>query len=155
MAVRRFSQFPVSSAEVRAWSLRMPIAWRPVGGRPQRAAQPFHVANAQELLDRLGPRRRGAEAGVLHRQAQLLVLDLLAGGLHVAEQRCLGVARRRLGLLLEHVGRLAGALLALVDLREHLAGFVLVALRLLLQRDDLPVPGRDVVELEQRRHCGR
>ena len=41
-----------------------------------------------------------ADARVLHRLAQLLLVDELAGGLHRRQQRALGVAARRLGLLL-------------------------------------------------------
>src|SRR5690349_5550466 len=90
-------------------------------------SQPLDVADPQELLDRLGPGRRRAQAGLLHRLAELLVLDLLAGRLHVLEQRRLGVARRRLRLLLEHLGLLARPRLALVHLGQSLSRLVLVA----------------------------
>ena len=63
------------------------------------AADALDVLAADQRLDRLRARRRRAEAGLLHRLAQLLVVDQLAGGLHRGEQRRLGVAGRRLRLL--------------------------------------------------------
>ena len=100
--------------------------------RPQLLPEPLDVADADQLLDRLRAGRGRPEARLLHRLAQLLVLDLLPGGLHVLEERRLGVARRRLGLLLEHLRLLARAALALVDLGEALAQLVVVARRRLL-----------------------
>ena len=65
--------------------------------------------------------------GLLHRLAQLVVVDELAGGLHRAQQRRVGVAPRRLGLLL------VGGDLARVDLLALLElGQLLVAALVLL-----------------------
>ena len=65
----------------------------------ERAAVALDVADVDQALDDRRARRRRADARVLHRLAQLLVVDELAGGLHRAEQRGVGVAPRRLGLL--------------------------------------------------------
>ncbi len=70
-------------------------------GGDQRAAVALDVADVDQALDDRGARRRRADARLLHRLAQLLVVDELARGLHRAEQRRVGVAPRRLGLLLE------------------------------------------------------
>ena len=69
-------------------------------GHDQRAAVALDVADLEQPLDDRRPGRRRADPGVLHRLAQLLVVDELAGGLHRGQQRALGVAPRRLGLLL-------------------------------------------------------
>ena len=55
---------------------------------------------------------------LLHRLAQLLVVDQLAGGLHRGEQRRLGVARRRLRHLGLALGGQAADGLALLELRQ-------------------------------------
>src|SRR6185437_2412157 len=68
--------------------------------------------------DRLRARRRRAEPGVLHRFAQFLVVDPLAGGLHRREQRRLRVARRRLRLLVLELRLDALDGLALLELRQ-------------------------------------
>ena len=72
-------------------------------GRHQRAALALDVADVDQPLDDRGARGRRADAGVLHRLAQLVVVDELAGGLHRAEQRRVRVAARRLGHLLERL----------------------------------------------------
>ena len=69
-------------------------------GDDQRAAVALDVADLEQALDDRRARRGRADPGILHRLAQLLVVDELAGGLHRAEQRAFGVAARRLGLLL-------------------------------------------------------
>ena len=76
-------------------------------GGVQRAALALDVADRDQPLDDRRARRGRADAGVLHRLAQLGVLDVLAGGLHRAEQRGLGEAPRRLGLLAERLDRRA------------------------------------------------
>ena len=58
------------------------------------------IADVDQPLDDRRARRRRADARVLHRLAQLVIVDELAGGLHRAQQRGVGVAPRRLGLLL-------------------------------------------------------
>ena len=72
-------------------------------GAHQRAAVALDVADRDQALDDRRARGRRADARVLHRLAQLVVVDELAGGLHRAEQRGVGVAPRRLGLLLERL----------------------------------------------------
>ena len=81
-------------------------SWRPLVVAASALPSALDVADAQQPLDRVGAGGGRAQAGLLHRLAQLLVLDLLAGRLHGAQQRCLGVAAGRLGLLLEHLGLL-------------------------------------------------
>ena len=70
-----------------------------------------------------------ADPGVLHRLAQLLVVDESAGRLHRAQQRALGVAPRRSRLLLlrAHVARV-DRLASLESRQLLLATLVLVAL---------------------------
>src|SRR5205085_5127796 len=92
-------------------------------------ADALHVLAPDQRLDRLGPGRGSAEAALLHRLAELLVVDELAGRLHRGEERRLGVAGRRLRLL-----RLAGRCyaadaLALLDRRE-LSALAVLLLRL-------------------------
>src|SRR4051812_43024694 len=65
----------------------------------QRAAVALDVADGDQALDDRRARGRRADARVLHRLAQLLVVDELAGGLHGGEERGVAVAPRRLGLL--------------------------------------------------------
>src|SRR5439155_18120581 len=82
-------------------------------------ARALDVLAADQGLDRLGARGRGAEPALLHGLAQLLVVDQLAGGLHRREQRGLGVARRRLGLLRLDLGDDALHGLALFERRQR------------------------------------
>ena len=96
----RCSQSPVSDGEVSAWSSEQPDDAEALLGADQRAAVALDVADVDQALD---DRRAGggrADPGVLHRLAQLVVVDELAGGLHRAQQRRVGVAPRRLGDLL-------------------------------------------------------
>ena len=67
----------------------------------ERAAVALDVADVDQALDDRRARRRRADARLLHRLAQLVVVDELARGLHRAQQRRVGVAPRRLGLLLQ------------------------------------------------------
>ena len=69
-------------------------------GRDERARLALDVADVDEALDDRRARRRRADARLLHRLAHLVVVDEAAGGLHRAQQRGVGVAPRRLGLLL-------------------------------------------------------
>ena len=69
-------------------------------GDDERAAVALDVADLEQPLDDGGAGRRGADPGILHRLAQLLLVDELAGRLHRTEQRALGVAAGRLGHLL-------------------------------------------------------
>ena len=55
--------------------------------------------SADQSLDRLGAGRGSPQAVLLHRLAQLLVVDQLARGLHRREQCRLGVPSRRARLL--------------------------------------------------------
>ena len=123
-------------------------------GADERAAVALDVADVDQPLDDRGARRRRADAGVLHLLAQLVVVELLAGRLHRAQQRRVGVAPRRLGLLLGR-GDLArvDALVAL-ELRQRLVGalVVLVGARLAPGRD-LAV-GRAPAGLEQHAPAG-
>src|SRR4029079_1779975 len=125
---------------------RQPLlpAARELGGRQRVAAQqldrlaalrrrdqglrlPLDVPDVEQPLDRVGAGGGRAQAALLHRLPQLLVVDQLAGRLHRAQQRGLGEAGRWLGLLGQHLGGGAAALLALVDLRQQLLALVLIA----------------------------
>ena len=53
-------------------------------GDDERAPVALDVADVDQPLDDRRARRRRADAGVLHRLAQLLVVDELAGGFHRA-----------------------------------------------------------------------
>src|SRR4029079_18521025 len=86
----------------------------------ERARLPLDVADVDEALDDRRPRRRGADARVLHRLAQLVVVDELAGRLHRAEQRRVGVATGRLGLLLQRLRLARRRLLAALEDRQLL-----------------------------------
>ena len=55
---------------------------QPLLGHDQRAPVALDVADLEQPLDDRGAGRRGADPGFLHRLAQLLVVDELAGGLH-------------------------------------------------------------------------
>ena len=69
-----------------------------------------------------------ADPGVLHRLAQLLLVDQLAGGLHRPQQRALGVAARRLGLLASAADLVDRGVLVLLELGQPLlAALVILA----------------------------
>src|SRR5204863_2611941 len=87
-------------------------------GRLKLLAGALDVLPADQHFDRLGAGRRRAETGVLHGFAELLVVDPLAGGLHRREQRRLGVAGRRLRLLVLELGLDALDGLTLLELRQ-------------------------------------
>src|SRR3954451_24757016 len=114
------------------WRRRAPATPRWIHallGGHQRAAVALDVADVDQALDDRGARRRRADAGLLHRLAQLVVVDELSRGLHGTEQRRVGVAPRRLRLLL------VGGDLARVDLLALLElGQLLVAALVLLGR---------------------
>ena len=76
------------------------------------------VADVDQALDDRRARGRRADPRFLHRLAQRLFVDELAGGLHRAEQRGVRVAPRRLGLLLLGVGLARVDRLALLELRQ-------------------------------------
>src|SRR3954453_4299287 len=97
----------------------------------ERAPFALDVAHVDQPLDDRGARGGRADPGVLHCLAQLVVVDELARRLHGPEQRRVGVAPRRLGLLLGG-GDLAGVdRLAALELRQRLVGaLVLVGARL-------------------------
>src|SRR2546423_2198767 len=97
-------------------------------GGDQRASVTLDVADVDEALDDRRPRGRRADAGVLHRLAQLVVVDELAGGLHQDQQRRVGVAPRRLGLLLQRLDLANVGLLALLEARELLLAALVVVL---------------------------
>ena len=109
-------------------------------GDDQRAAVALDVADLQQALDDRRARGRRADPGFLHRLAQLLVVDELAGRLHRVEQRAVGVAPRRLGLL--GVGRdpVDLRLLALLELRQLLVGALVVVVGVGLRRRRRPTP---------------
>src|SRR3954447_11423888 len=86
----------------------------------ERASLALDVADGDQALDDRRARGRRADAGLLHRLAHLVVGDLLAGRLHRAEQRRLGVAPRRLGLLRERLDLQRLHALALVERRQQL-----------------------------------
>src|SRR5207245_6543080 len=100
-------------------------------GRLEVLADALDVLAADQRLDRLGARRRGAEAGVLNRLTQLLVVDQLAGGLHRGQERRLAVARRGSRHLVLVCRFDAADRLALLE-RRNLAAFGFLVLRLLL-----------------------
>ena len=97
---RRCSQSPVSAGDVSGCSPSRRMTFDALLRGDQRAAVALDVADVDQPLDDRRARGRRADAGVLHRLAQLLVVDELARGLHRAQQRRVGVAPRRLGLLL-------------------------------------------------------
>ena len=55
-------------------------------GRVQGAAVALDVADLDQALDDRRAGRRRSDSGLRHRLAQLLVRDVLAGGLHRREQ---------------------------------------------------------------------
>ena len=95
----RASHAPVSSGDARLATGSASISAMPIARRHQLLPVAHDVVALEQRLDDRRARRRRAEAAVLHRGAQRVVVDRLAGGLHRAEQRRLGVARRRRGLL--------------------------------------------------------
>ena len=95
----RCSQLPVRSGEVSACSSSSRIDVQALLGRHQRAPVALDVADRDQPLDDRRARRRRADPRVLHRLAQLVVVDELAGRLHRAEQRGVAVAARRFGFL--------------------------------------------------------
>ena len=106
-------------------------------------ADALHVLAADQGLDRLGAGRGRPEAALLHRLAELLVVDELARRLHRGEERRLGVARRRLRLLRLAGRRDAADALALLDRRE-LSALAVLLLRLVgirLEAVDAAPPG--------------
>jgi hypothetical protein len=74
----------------------------------------------------IAARRGRADAGVLHRLAQLVVLDELARRLHRAEQRSVAVAPRRLGFLALAVDLAHVHVLVLVQARQQLIGSLVI-----------------------------
>ena len=97
-----------------------------LGARHQLAALAVDVLLVDQAFDDRGPRRRRAQALLLHRLAQLVVVDQLAGAFHRRQQRRLGVARRRPGLQRLDVDALGARQLAGGD--GHQVGVVLLRL---------------------------
>ena len=95
-------------------------------GADERARVALDVADVDQALDDRRARRGGADAGVLHRLAQLVVVDQLAGRLHRGEQGGVRVAARRLGLLLRRRDLERPHGLALIELGQRLVGRVVV-----------------------------
>ena len=102
-------------------------------GAHERPPVALDVADVDQPLDDRGARGGRADARVLHGLAQLVVVDQLAGGLHRAEQRGVGVAPRRLRDLLLRADLAHVGLLALHQLRELLVGRLVVVAAALLQ----------------------
>jgi hypothetical protein len=80
----RVSQSPVSAGEVSGCSPSRRITFRPFSVAHQRAALALDVADVDQALDDRGARGGRADPRVLHRLAQLVVVDELARGLHRA-----------------------------------------------------------------------
>ena len=95
-------------------------------GADERAPVALDVADVDQPLDDRRARGGRADPRVLHRLAQLVVVDELAGRLHRREQRRVGVAPRRLGLLLLRGDLERPRRLALVELRQRLVGALVV-----------------------------
>ena len=95
-------------------------------GDDQRAAVALDVTDLQQPLDDRRARRRRADPVLLHRLAQLLVVDELAGGLHRRQQRAVVVALRRLGLLALELDLTDVGGLALHELRQPLVAALVV-----------------------------
>src|SRR5438270_392792 len=72
---------------------------QPLLGGHERTPVALHVADGDQALDDRRARRRRADARVLHRLAQLFVVDELARRLHPGQQRGVAVAPRRVGFL--------------------------------------------------------
>src|SRR3989440_12089477 len=102
-------------------------------GRHKGAPFALDVADVDQPLDDRGARGRGADPRVLHRLAELGVVDVLARRLHRPEQRRLGEAPRWPLLLPERLRRGHLPALALLEPRQELvAARVLVAALLAL-----------------------
>ncbi len=105
-------------------------------GGHQRATVALDVADGDQPLDDRRARRGGADSRVLHRLAQLVVVDELAGGLHRAQQRGVAVAARRLGFLAGALDLARLHVLAFDQPRQLLIGrLVLLGLGLRLRGD--------------------
>src|SRR5215210_1918362 len=89
-------------------------------GRHERAAVALDVAHVHQPLDDRRARGGGADAGVLHRLAQLGVVDLLARRLPRAQERRVGEAPRRLRLLAHRLDLERPHPLALLQPRKQL-----------------------------------
>ena len=76
----------------------------PLVGRGESLAEALGVLPREEGLEDLGPRRRRPEPVLLHRLGQLLLVERPAGRLHRGEQRGVGEALGRPGLLREGPG---------------------------------------------------
>ena len=92
------SQLPVSSGLVRSSTPRprsSVISWNALA--PGTSSRPFavDVLLVDQAFDDRRARRRRAQALLLHRLAQLVVVDQLARAFHRRQQRRFGVARRR------------------------------------------------------------
>src|SRR6478672_1215975 len=98
----------------------------PLLGRDERAPVTLEVADRDQALDDRRARRRRADPRLLHRLAQLVVVDELARGLHRPQQRRVGVAPRRLGLLLGGRDLARVDVLALLELGEGLVATLVV-----------------------------
>ena len=120
MRPSRRSQSPVRAGDVSAWSASSRMTFRPFSVATSARRLALDVADVDEALDDRRARRRRADARVLHRLAQLVVVDELARRLHRAEQRRVGVAARRLGLLLERLGLARRRRLAALEDRQLL-----------------------------------
>src|SRR5205823_14682811 len=90
--------------------------------------------DGDQSLDERRARGRRADPRLLHRLAERVVLDVLARRLHRGEERGLGVAPRRLGLLREGLERAGLDLLALFEPRQQLVAPGVVVLRAPLLR---------------------
>ena len=80
----RCSQSPVSPGDVSACPSSRRMTFRPFSVADERAAVALDVADVDQPLDDRRARGRRADARVLHRLAQLVVVDELAGRLHRA-----------------------------------------------------------------------
>src|SRR5262249_54505410 len=119
-------------------------------GGHQRPRVALQVRNLDQALDdrRAGGRR--ADAGILHRLAELIVLHELAGGLHGPQERRVAVAPRGLGFLAlaRDVNRLD--VLAALQLRQLLVDVLLLLAPGARVGDDLvvdPAPARNEQQL--------
>ena len=86
----------------------------------QRAPVALHVADLDQPLDDRRASGRRADARVLHRLAQLVVVDELARRLHRSQQRRVAVAARRFGFLAQALDLARLHLLVLVESRQLL-----------------------------------
>ena len=79
-----------------------------------------HVLLADQTLDDGGARSGSAQPLGLHGGTQLIVFHQLAGTFHCREQRRLGIARRRLGLVRLRIHRKHRHLFLVLDRRQVL-----------------------------------